>query len=320
MKEFIRKISIYLIIAIGIHVLLGFFADGSTDDFYQRFTSKTQSSLIVGSSRAAQGIQPEVINKILSDREFYNFSFTLNNSSYGEIYNNAILKKIDKKTRNGSFILSVEPWGFIVNKTSKLLSDNIDSISILSKMHYLSLYPNYEYLYRFIKRGWGNILIKRFENKILNSQKANLSSISGSWALLHNDGWLEVNTTIDQVNFAKKLKSAQNLYQNTFDNSKISKLRILAFENLIEELKKYGKVYIVRLPAHPELLKLDNKMMPNFNADMLVISKNHKVGFLDMTVNANKYIYTDGIHMFKTSGASVSREIALRIIELEKHN
>ena len=41
---------------IGIHLYLASFAGGNTDSFYRRFTSPQQSNLILGNSRAAQGV------------------------------------------------------------------------------------------------------------------------------------------------------------------------------------------------------------------------------------------------------------------------
>ena len=89
MKLFIKKILAFTLLIIIIHLILGLTADGTTDDFYLRFTSAKQKSLIIGTSRAAQGIQPQLIDSILdltATDKIYNFSFTAQNSPYGEVY------------------------------------------------------------------------------------------------------------------------------------------------------------------------------------------------------------------------------------------
>ncbi|MCY0969567.1 hypothetical protein ACM642_10780 [Chryseobacterium sp. CY353] len=58
MKKFILKLFFWIIPIIAIHYFLGGFAGGNTDSFYKRFTSPQQSNLILGNSRAAQGIRP----------------------------------------------------------------------------------------------------------------------------------------------------------------------------------------------------------------------------------------------------------------------
>ena len=86
MKKFIVNICLFLIIVLL--TILGVFwqADGKTDPFYLRFTTDKQNSLILGTSRAAQGLLPEVLNSKLNRDDFFNYSFTLGHSPYGPTY------------------------------------------------------------------------------------------------------------------------------------------------------------------------------------------------------------------------------------------
>ena len=62
MKTFLVQISIFIGICSLSFIAIFSLADGATDAFYLKFATPKQSSLIVGSSRAAQGIIPNIIN------------------------------------------------------------------------------------------------------------------------------------------------------------------------------------------------------------------------------------------------------------------
>ena len=80
MRGFLIKTSMALLLALAAHLVAGLFADGRTDDYYLRFTGDHRSSMILGTSRAAQGLRPAVIAPLLqgSDvQDLFNFAFTI---------------------------------------------------------------------------------------------------------------------------------------------------------------------------------------------------------------------------------------------------
>ena len=98
--------------------------------FYVRFTSPTQHNLIIGTSRAAQGIQPTVLNEIIPNKSFFNYAFTAAQSPFGPVYLKSIQKKIDTTTKNGIFIVTVDPWSISSkskdpNDSSKFRENNL---------------------------------------------------------------------------------------------------------------------------------------------------------------------------------------------------
>lgn len=117
MKKFLLKILVWLVPVIALHLFLGSFAGGNTDTFYRRFTSPKQSNLILGNSRAAQGIQPTYL-KSLNGENFYNFSFTIFDSPYGETYLKAVQEKIKPDTKSGNFIITVVHGVFLITRTT----------------------------------------------------------------------------------------------------------------------------------------------------------------------------------------------------------
>ena len=111
MKKFLFKLFLFLItFFLFIYIFFSKLEDQlAQDNFYFKFTTPKQSSMILGTSRALQGLIPEIINKELNI-DIYNYAFTVMNSSYGPSYLNSIKKKLNKNSKDGVFILAVDPW------------------------------------------------------------------------------------------------------------------------------------------------------------------------------------------------------------------
>jgi hypothetical protein len=97
MRKFIKKaIIFFIIIILFLSVLLNKYG-GYLDYFYEKFTTPKQFSLVLGDSRAMQGIQPKVLDSCLQNSKFklptYNFSFTIAQASYGPSYLTAQLNE-----------------------------------------------------------------------------------------------------------------------------------------------------------------------------------------------------------------------------------
>ena len=104
MKLFFIKISFLVtVVFISIYCLLYYLPDGYKDVYYKRFSTPRATSLIIGTSRAAQGIFPVILEKELIKENYslpiFNYSFTLHHSPFGEPYNNSIKLKL-KHTDN----------------------------------------------------------------------------------------------------------------------------------------------------------------------------------------------------------------------------
>ena len=98
MKKFLIKLLLFLSVVILTFGYIFSFADGYTDPFYMRFTTAKQKNLIIGTSRAAQGIQPQILNKKLN-LKFFNYAFTVMHSPFGETYLNSIKSKLDESSK-----------------------------------------------------------------------------------------------------------------------------------------------------------------------------------------------------------------------------
>jgi hypothetical protein len=309
MKLFVRHIILFLSIVALLHLGLAFIADVTTDDYYLKFSSPKQSSLILGTSRAKQGIIPSVLSSSIENRNLsiFNFSFTLKSSPFGLVYFNAIKQKIDLESKDGCFIVTVDPWSL-----SKKISDvnkTPDSLSVLFGISDFTSQPNFKYLFKQFPHGWGRILLNRIEKPILKYYSSQLdSSLTGAFSMLDNDGWLDVYTPLDSAFVKRKEADLFETYRNKSIYQTGSESRKEYLDTIVEFLSNHGEVYVVRLPVHKKMLSIEQQYMPDFNnkiSNALLKSK----GYLDFSTLDNEYSYTDGNHLTKTSAKEVTQHI-----------
>lgn len=307
MRKFISNIALFTSLILLVHVILAFLANGSTDSYYSKFTSPKQNSLILGTSRASQGVMPSVLDSIITNQEIYNYAFTIGSSPYGKSYYEAIKKKLVDNQKKGYFILTVDPWS--LSAKEGLSKDNMEKNSVLYGMHFLSSNPNFEYLLKKYQNGWGTILIKNTENYLLRKfQKKLGNSVTGSFSHLHNNGWLEVYPSGDSTFIKQKTHAKISDYKKTTQTNRFSEYRYRYLIKTIEMLKEHGDVYLVRLPVHPQMLKVENSYTPHFTS-RIESAINLSEGYLDMNTSNSVYQYTDGNHLHKKSSKLVSKQI-----------
>jgi hypothetical protein len=188
MKKFILHILI-LSIAITTSILVIFsFADGHSDAFYLKFTSSKKSNLILGTSKAAQGIQPDILKSICND-EFYNYAFAIYSSPYGKVYLNSIKNKLDTQNTNQTFILAVDTWS--ISSLTKNPNDTLnfrENNSCVKGITNPNQKVNYQYLINFFDESYYKILRRK------------------STAFLHNNGWLEVTLNEDSLSIQRRME------------------------------------------------------------------------------------------------------------------
>lgn len=293
MKNFVLQQLLPLTTSVIITWTLAIYlANGKSDPFYLRFTGEPQTNLILGTSRAAQGVLPDALKSTL-DKDFYNFSFTVAHSPFGPVYNRAIKSKLDTTQNNQIFIICVDPWSI----SSKCSDPNNCSLFrendlCLGKIMSVNSTPNLSYLRSQLKP------YQIFKPYVFNSN-----------LILNHDGWLEVNIDMGENEKKIRLNNKIRSYENTFlPVYRYSELRVIYLLNLVKWLKNFGEVYLVRLPIHQDLYKIEVEFMTEFqnNIEMVILASN---GYFDMTEIENNFIYTDGNHLYKASGYEVSKMI-----------
>ncbi len=275
-------------------------ADGTIDPFYIRFTTPKQHSLILGSSRAAQGLQPQIFNEKLNSQAF-NFAFTNANSPYGPIYLRAIKKKLEAST-HGIYILDVHPWTIASkanhpNDTAEFREQGL----MLDYLNCFNLNPNVEYLLRSYDKPFYNILIPGDTN-----------------VFLHQNGWLEISVSMDSARVKNRTTNKIDHYANLQNSYAYSSARLKHLEKTVNYLSAFGEVYLVRIPVCEGILQVENRLMPRFNDLIDSISTRTNVLYFDLMEMNDSLVYTDGNHLYKESGKLVSQALADSILNHRK--
>ena len=304
MKKFIIHIALFSTLALLSMFLILRQADGYTDPFYVRFTTPKQHSLILGSSKAAQGIQPQILNDALGRNDIFNYSFTIGTSPYGPTYLQSIKNKLDHNTKEAIFILAVDAWsmasdGENPNDTTQFKEKNF----LLGKTKEINQNPNIPYLIHSFDNAYYEILLNKYTYDMRRS------------AFLHQDGWLEVSTLLYD-SLAMKEKELERLHdyqKNYLPYYQFSQTRLTYLEKTIDFLKEYGKVYLVRLPVSPSIMEMENSVVSDLDEKMENLSTQKGVPYINLSMYNSDFLYTDGVHLHKQSGAEVSRLIAKKI-------
>lgn len=304
MRKFNRYITIYL--SVIIVILLGYAVaidlSGWSDNVYKRLRSSGEKSLIIGTSRAGQAIRPDIINEKLEKYDFYlpiyNFSFNVYLSPYGEVYYNAIKKKLSKeKYNNGLFILSVNPYG--LSTESMLDKDQLRENNNYLAENFNFSRPNFMYI-------WKNVE-KTFKND------PNVK--------LNDNGWLEITIPMDTASVEKRIIRMKKKYSK-FCFIK-SQYRLKWLTKTISFLKQKGTVFLVRIPASSYWLEYENKFWPEFEKEISKIAEIENVEYISFKDKFGRYKTTDGHHLYKEDGAIFTSELCDSIksrLKISKNN
>ena len=315
MKKFLVKIGIALGLVVLVHgVTVLLFANGKIDVFYLRFTTPRKHSLVLGNSRAAQGIVPDVVDESLEDQNFqgplFNYGFTLSTSPYGPFYLASVKKKLDPTTQRGLFILSVDPWS--ISRETALKTDDttqyIDGRGFPYNMHFVNSNPNLEFLVKNYDKGWGDMILA---NTVRTVQSE-----------LHPNGWLEITIPMIKDRHEQRIRDKVELYRKqNFYAKTFSSIRLAYLKKTILYLKHYGQVYLVRIPLDERLAEVEKEYLPEFDQLMEDCASELSVPYLNYFADNTLYQTTDGNHLYKESSKLFSKKLAQDIrnhINLQK--
>ncbi|GAB3865116.1 hypothetical protein GCM10028824_03530 [Hymenobacter segetis] len=265
---------------------------GGVDAFYGRFTSPPAGSLILGTSRAAQGIRPAVLAAQLGGQfegPMLNYAFTLTHSPYGPAYLASIRRKLRPEVRHGLFILAVDPWSLSLTGPEGSFPE---TQSFIGQLHQVSQNPNLPYL-------------TRYQTKPLYRLPLDYATATER---LHPDGWLEVNIGTDSAQVRARTARKLQDYRLLAASQHLSSGRLQALRQTIAFLKPHGRVVLVRLPVGSSLLQLEQVYQPGFEQLMRQTAADFSVPYLDYS--ARPYATTDGNHLQRAASAAFSEQLA----------
>ncbi|MEM7187612.1 MAG: hypothetical protein AAF466_13235 [Bacteroidota bacterium] len=303
MKRFLIHSVIFLSLVMGSMVFVLFQADGYTDPFYVRFTTPKQHSLIIGTSKAAQGIRPSILEEVLPDHQVFNFAFTVAHSPFGPSYLNGIQRKVAEEANGGVFIITVDAWSIADGNEDPNDPEQFDeNYSFLNNLKTVDAHPNIPYLLRYYQ----NYYAKIFDRDTV--------------AFLHDDGWLEINTRMGEEVVQTRIKNKMSSLEKKTEINQLSETRLDYLYHTIELLQQRGSVYLVRMPVHPELAEVDTSVIPHFEGIVNMVSHQTQTPYLDLYPENGRYQYTDGVHLTRESAEAVSRRIGLWIKTNPNHD
>lgn len=294
MKSFLKNtVLISLLLSLSlliVYTAVDFF--GFSDFAYKRVVSKESGSLIVGTSRAAQALQPASMNPILSQAGYspvYNFAFTITDSPFGEVYFKAISRKLDHATDSKNvYIVSVDP--FSLSSIDELDRGGArDDKGILSCLPGF-FKPNYPYLMKqFRPREWDE---------------------TGRYQFLHDDGWLEI--LVDSTDVGRNKQERMDLYRSY--TVKPSQERETWLEKTIAFLCEKGEVYLCRLSTCLDMNEIEESIWPGFDGDMQTLAAKFGIRYFSFYNDYDKYRTFDGNHIYRDDGKLISKALCDSIL------
>ncbi|MBJ6109860.1 hypothetical protein JAO73_12630 [Hymenobacter sp. BT523] len=265
---------------------------GRVDAFYGRFTGPPAGSLVLGTSRAAQGIRPAVLAGQLGSRfegPLLNYAFTLTHSPYGPAYLRSIQRKLRPGVKNGLFIVAVDPWSLSLTGPEGVYPEDN---SFIGQLHQVSQNPNLAYLTTYQTKPLYRLLL----------------DYATATERLHPDGWLEVNIGTDSAQVRARTARKLQDYRLLAASQHLSSGRLQALRQTIRFLQQHGRVVLVRLPVGAALLALEQQYQPGFDEQMRQLAAQAAAPYLDYS-NV-PYATTDGNHLQRSASGPFSQQLA----------
>ena len=301
-KLLLRLLLLAVAGLLGATLLAPVVLKGGVDAFYGRFTTPPAGSLVLGTSRAAQGIRPAVLTARLGGQfegPLLNYAFTLTHSPYGPAYLRSIQRKLRPETKNGLFIVAVDPWSLsLTGPEGAFPEDN----SFIGQLHQVSQNPNLAYL-------------THYQTKPLYRLPLDYATATER---LHPDGWLEVNIGTDSAQVRARTARKLQDYRRLAASQHLSAGRLQALRQTIQFLKPHGRVVLVRLPVGAGLRTLEQQYQPGFDQQMRRLAADFALDYFDYS--AAPYATIDGNHLQKAASEAFSEQLALHLAVAEmKH-
>ncbi|MGU3374213.1 hypothetical protein [Chryseobacterium sp. M5A1_1a] len=310
MKKSILRLAVFSVLPLLVIVYAIYYLEKNTDDYYKRFTSPQQNSLILGSSRAAV-VDPAVMDNIIHQKfpnvALYNYSFTWAHSPYGPKYLESIEKKIKPDTKDGVFVVTVEPTALMVDKNKPDSPEfYIEKDKSVAKTSMVAINPNIEYLFESYEPSLTNELNKKI--------KPPADPIAESTILDNGKYYIKIIKKVSPEKQEMFNRRNMTIFQERMNGLKVSDNRIGYLEKTINLLKKYGKVIVVRMPINKEPYSIENNAFPDFDSRMNNVASKTKVSYINYNNLQNQYKWLDEVHLDQNSEVLFSTALAKDIL------
>lgn len=304
MKVFILKITLFCaLLVLSYLAMVHKLSEGYVDMYYPKFTQSAKS-LIIGLSRADEGIDPYTLENGLPEE--YNgpvVNFASNQNYFGSVYLDAIKEKLvdTGNSKKRFFIVTVSPGSFTAPKGFGTKGiEAMDRKTAIGRANDFTSMPNYSY----IMNCYGNGLYNAF-----------IDSYSGGNLTTHTNGWNEVSLESPTFNITQEVIKdwkRKNLayFERRLPKEEVKPYRLEWFGKTLEHLKKEGDVFLVRMPADKEIIEFENKNLPTFKTLMDSITHVYQIPYLDYSIGNKSFGTYDGSHLYSESAKEFSTILA----------
>ena len=254
----------------------------STDPYLYKLTADFKGGIIVGSSRASQGLNPDYLGG-----HYINYSFSNLESSFTSDYIDAIIEKFESsRSTKKSLIIEVNPWNLSDSENIKKRG------SLFKRRNSYPIFKTFEYLY--FKYSPKDLL----RNIIMPDTRLKT----------HKNGWLEVKLDEDEISSNLRSKKKLETYVVIAGQSKLSDVKLRNLVNLITYADQNNIPYlIVRLPVSQGFKSLEKKYCPKFDEIIRGILKDTSSY---IAISDSEFMFTDGHHLRKESANKISKNLS----------
>lgn len=292
-----------LVLVTGLGFLVALKLDPTIDDWYSKVSSPRQSSLVLGTSFSNYGIDPTAMQAVGLPVEgrLYNFAFVNSLSSWGPAYFKAIEGKLDPKTKDGLFVLQVNPAGFkeLVHPPRKGEEGLQESGGLLDRLWSFSGNPNWSYVVQNLDEPLWKFLWQRWT--------------TNGYPRVTADGWTPQTVHNQTLDLQRNFPPVMDYYRSDIGTKAFSPLRWRYFEKTVEFLRPHGTVVLLRLPSTVEHASIEDELMPDLDARVEVFARAQGAIFLNWKGQRGDYLTSDGAHLESRSAVRFSHDLAVEL-------
>jgi hypothetical protein len=293
---------------------------GNREPYYVRFTTPRRPSLILGTSRGAQGLVPSELEFVFGNRiaePILNFSFTASHSRWGPSYYDAFMQKLKRVEKPGLFILEVSPISLVIDKMQHRTfgaqystNDREDLLpeankGLLNCLNFFNLNPNLDYVRCRHSRSLYSLLYTPLKDRDPAYH-------------LHEDGWLEVS--LDKLSTPATREERAVKHRELLESTRWSQVREDWLRKSVRELNRFGRVFLVRLPTDKNIADVEHSEYPEFDKKMEDIAQSEGARYINYMEISLPVTTTDGSHLYRESSRRVSADLAHRILNFMNEN
>lgn len=338
MLKFVLKALIWLlpgtIACYGIW-LGGLSANPSRDSLgLYRMMPTTCNSMIFGTSRSAQGVNPSVLEEYApSTGKWLNFSFNLGASPWNNSYVNAIEEKIAcsiQADSGSTFLLFVDPWvldEFTGEGLGSWFSEEWSDVCDMNPIAYARKKSNPLDVIGF---GSGDNLLSVVGSSVPRQLRA---LIVGDTFYFENlgvqvNGWLPNNgkLTLDQKRASIQIKVDNYRREKVLGETWPAQSNLEYLERCIETIQRTvpgARILLLRPPTAVKMRQLEDEWFPEANRAFETLARDKHVDFVDTHYNwtsRNIIHFNDGHHMSIDGANEFSEFLATEIVSKPAQN